>query len=227
MSRLSSAAMRTLSTVPSRRGAALMAGLAVALSACTSEGPTPPSEAEDPVVTSDDGLEGEPGTGNGWMCDYLSPAALRAVVGEEPQSPRQLVSEDDEDTWVCEVLVGGQGEQEPVVRLTIELGEEARDRARERAENADQVSEGPEHLGVSFVSPGLVTALTLCTAPGAQDRAERIPYTLVAESLGDTGEEATSALRQALTEAARRLDSSIGCSPRQAVSEDAAATTGP
>lgn len=220
--------MRMLSTVPSRRGAALVAGLAVALSACTSEEPeAPPVAAEDSARTSDDGLEGEPGTGTGWLCEYVSPATLRAAVGAEAQSPRQLVTEDDEDSWVCEVLVGGPGEQEPAVRLAIQLGEEARDLARERAEAAAQVRGGPEHLGVSFVSPGLVTALTLCTAPDAQDRGERIPYTLVAESLGETGEEATAGLRQALTEAAKRLDAAVGCSPSQALSDEAAATTGP
>ena len=31
----------------------------------------------------------------------------------------------------------------------------------------------------------------------------------------------------ALTEAAKRLDAAVGCSPRQALSDEAAATTGP
>lgn len=211
---------RTL-TVP-----ALIAGLALSLSACTSESADPVPGDDAAASTPDDGLEGEEGN-NGWMCQYVSPTAVELANGGEPETPRSLVTEDDEDTWTCDVLVGGKGAQEPVIRLGIHLGEEARDEARARAEAAEGVEPGPDHLGVSFVSPGLVTGLTLCTAPNATTANDKIPYSLVIESLGETDAETTEHLQRALTETAKGLDGSVGCSPRMAVSEDAGATSAP
>lgn len=206
---------------------AVVTGLTLALTACTSESADPePTAPDDTAATSDDGLEGDAGN-QGWMCQYVSPRAVEVLAGGEAQTPRQLVTEDDEDTWVCDVLVGGPGEQEPLARLSIDLGEEAREEARERAESAEGVQPGPDYLGVSFVSPGLVTGLTLCTAPDATDVNDKIPYALVAESFGETGPEATDRLRQALTEMAKNLDGNLGCSPTRAVAEDAEQTTAP
>ncbi|GGK58238.1 hypothetical protein [Ornithinimicrobium pekingense] len=207
---------------------AVLAGLALLAGACTSEDADPRPTAEDTANATDDGLEGQAGN-QGWMCQYVSPTAVELAAGGEAQTPRELISVDDEDSWVCDVLVGGAGEQEPVIRLSIELGEEARTAARARAEGAEGVEPGPDHLGVSFVSPGLVTGLTLCTAPDATSATEKIPYSLVAESLGETDAEATEHLERALTETAKNLDRTLGCSPRRAVEEeqDAAQTTAP
>lgn len=204
---------------------AVAAGLALALSACTSDN-ADPGPTTDAAVTSDDGLQGAEGN-QGWMCQYISPAAVERANGGQAESPRELVTQDDEEAWVCDVLVGGAGEQEPVIRLGIHLGEEARETARTRAESAEGVEPGPDHLGVSFVSPGLVTGLTLCTAPGATRTSEKIPYSLVIESLGQTDPQTTDLLKQALTETAKRLDQSLGCSPKRALSEDAGQTTAP
>lgn len=205
---------------------AVAAGLTLALTACTSDTADPTPTVDDTAVTSDDGLEGEAGN-QGWMCQYVSPRAVEVLAGGEAQTPRQLVTEDDPDSWVCDVLVGGPGEQEPLARLSIMLGEEARQSARARAESEDGVERGPDYLGVSFLSPGLVTGLTLCTAPDATSARDKIPYSLVIESFGETGPEATDRLRQALTEAAKNLDGTMGCSPRRAVAEDASQTTAP
>ncbi|MFK5635737.1 hypothetical protein [Ornithinimicrobium sp. LYQ103] len=200
------------------------------LTACTSEEPTPTPSTDEATssggTTTDDGLEGGPGT-NGWMCQYASPDAVSAVAGEEPTTVRELVVQDDAEGWVCQVLVGGAGEQETVLTVSVLLGEEYRDAARARAESADGAEPGPAYLGVSFLSPGLVTGLTLCTAPDAARSDDRIPYTLVAESLAETGEDATDALRATLGEAARSLDQGLGCSPQAALAEDAATTTAP
>jgi hypothetical protein len=210
---------------------ALAAGLALVLGACTSgtdePGPTGDgASATDDAAAASDGLQGEAGN-QGWTCEYVSPAAVELAAGGEATTPRQLVTQDDEDAWVCDVLVGGEGEQEPVIRLAIHLGEEARGTARARAESAEGVEPGPEHLGVSFVSPGLVTGLTLCTAPDATDTDDKIPYSLVIESLGQTDQETTEQLERALTETAKSLDRTLGCSPARAVSEDSGQTTAP
>jgi hypothetical protein len=210
---------------------ALVAGLALALGACTSGTDEPEPTGDGATSTEDaaaasDGLQG--GAGNrGWMCQYVSPAAVELAAGGKAQTPRELVTEDTEDAWVCDVLVGGAGQQEPVIRLGIHLGEEARQTARARAEGAKDVQPGPKHLGVSFISPGLVTGLTLCTAPKATDREDKIPYSLVIESLGETDAKTTEQLEQALTETAKNLDRSLGCSPARAISEDAGQTTAP
>lgn len=198
----------------------LSAGLLLALGACTSGGDEPDPSTDDAAVTSDDGLEGTAGN-RGWMCQYVSPEAVESAAGGSATTPRMLITEDTEDAWVCDVLVGGAGEQEPVLRLAIQLGEEAREAARTRAQEADGMEPGPDHLGVSFRSPGLVTGLTLCTSPGgnAEDPGDKIPYTLVAESLGETDEATTDLLQRALTETAKGLDQSVGCSPKQALAD--------
>lgn len=204
------------------RTAAITAGLVLALGACTSEDPASDTSTDDAAVTSDDGLEGSAGN-RGWMCQYVSPTAIELANGGEAETPRQLTTEDDDDAWVCDVLVGGKGEQEPVVRVGIYLGDEARAEARTRAEEADGVEAGPDHLGVSFISPGLVTGLTLCTDLTASDTSVKIPYTIVIESLGETDEEVTHHLELAATEAAKSLDKGVGCSPKRAIEEDRAA----
>ena len=202
--------------------------LALALSACTSEDPVAgtPSTPDDASVSSDDGLEGGPGT-NGWLCQYVSPSATEAAAGGTAETPRERVVQDDEDGWVCEVLTGGPGEQRPVVRLSILIGDEHRAEARQRAEAAEDVERGPDYLGLSFVSPGLVTGLTSCMAPGATDRSQQVPYTLVAEALEVVDEETTGDLRSALTSAARNLDQGLGCTPSQALADQQSATTAP
>lgn len=202
--------------------------LALALTACTSEDPVDevPPATDDASVTSDDGLEGGPGS-NGWLCQYVSPSATDAAAGGTAETPRERIVEDDEDSWVCEVLTGGPGEQRPVVRLSILIGEEFRAEARERAEAAPDVEQGPDYLGLSFISPGLVTALTSCTDPAATNRSQQVPYTLVGEALEVVDEETTEDLRSSLTTAARNLDQGVGCTPGQALADQEAATTAP
>lgn len=201
-----------------------VAGLALGLGACTSGEPEPAPTSDDTAVTSDDGLEGTAGN-QGWMCNYVSPTAIELANGSAPQTTRMLVTEDTEDSWVCDVLVGGRGEQEPVIELSIHLGEGAWTDARARAEGAEGVEPGPDHLGVSFISPGLVTGLTMCKDPQSDDVGDKIPYALVAESLGQTDARTTEYLQRALTETAKGLDQTVGCSPKLAAKEDAAAQT--
>ena len=216
---------------------AAAAVLALALSACTSDDPPSPDAAtgtgapgsagtDDAAGTSDDGLEGEAGS-NGWFCDTFSPTAVDAAAGGTAVSPRQVVVEDTPDSWVCEVTSGGPGEQEPVLRMTLQVGEEARATARERAEQAEDVRPGPAYLGRSYISPGLVTGLSLCTAPDATSTDDKVPFTFVAESLQVTDEEMTDHLRSALALAAQNYDRSLGCSPKQAAKDLAEETTAP
>lgn len=218
-----------------RSTATVAAGLALLLSSCTtSEDPTPtPTATEDAAATSDDGLEGTEGR-NGWLCEYVNASAVNAAAGGEAVTPRQRIVEDDEDAWVCEVLSGGPGEQEPIIRLSILLGEQARAEARERAEAAEGVEPGPEHLGRSYISPGLVTGLTSCVRPGATQRDDQVPHTLIGESFLVDDQEVTEDLRGALSSMAQGLDKGLGCSPKQAVidqadsdGDDAGTTTAP
>ena len=214
---------------PARSLAAATVGLTLLLSACTSESgdPEPSASADaEETATADDGLEGEAGN-RGWMCQYVSPTAVELANGGEAETPRQLVTEDDAENWACDVLVGGPGQQEPLIRLGIRLGEDARAAARQRAEGEQGVETGPDHLGVSFVSPGMVTGLTLCADPRSSDARERIPYSLTIESLGETDAETTDHLERALTETAKNLDRNLGCSPKRALEEEAGATSAP
>lgn len=204
--------------------AATATGLALVLGACTSGGADSAPTSEDTAVTSDDGLEGTAGN-QGWMCNYVSPTAIELANGSTPETTRMLVTEDTEDSWVCDVLVGGKGEQEPLIELSIHLGERSWAQARARAEGAKGVEPGPDHLGVSFVSPGLVTGLTMCTDPQSDDPDDKIPYALVAESFRQTDATTTEHLQRAVTETAKNLDQSIGCSPKLALQQDAAART--
>lgn len=209
---------RTLAT------AVTAAGLVLALGACTSDAPDPAPTSDDAAVTSDDGLEGTAGN-QGWMCNYVSPTAIELANGGAPETTRMLVTEDTEESWACEVLVGGRGEQKPIIELAVRLGEDARAQARAEAEGAEGVETGPDHLGVSFVSPGMVTGLTLCKDPQSADVDDKIPYTLVARSFGETDPETTDHLERAVTETAKNLDQSVGCSPKRALQEEAAAQT--
>ena len=63
--------------------------LALALTACTSEDPVDevPPATDDASVTSDDGLEGGPGS-NGWLCQYVSPSATDAAGSRSVTSTR-------------------------------------------------------------------------------------------------------------------------------------------
>lgn len=218
--------MRTRSTIS--RTAALGLTLALGLSACTSEDPEPTAEPtqEEAAPTTDDGLEGTL-TANGWACEYFSPAAADHAAGGTATTPRGIVTQDDEEGWVCEVVSGGPGEQEPIARLSIILGPEAREEYRTLAEGAEGVEPGPDYLGKSYIAPGLVVGLTSCTRPGATQRSDQIEHTLVGEALNVTDEQATDDLRSALTLAAQGLDKGMGCSPAQVVRDLAETTSAP
>lgn len=211
---------------------AVAAGLALTLTSCTSEEPAPPASSEtggtqaDGASATDDGLEGDV-PDNGWYCEHLNMDVIDAAAGGTAVEPREKVVQDDEKGWACEVLVGEKGSQEPLLRLSIQLGEEARAEARARAEAVDGWEEGPQHLGRSYISPGLVTGLTSCTKPEATQRSDQTPHTLVAESFGETNEEVTEGLRAALSLAAQNLDRNMGCSPKQAAQDQAESTTAP
>ncbi|MFX0538463.1 hypothetical protein ACQBAT_02215 [Ornithinimicrobium sp. Y1847] len=224
---------------PALRLVALAAGLTLALSACTSEDPASSTgengtangadgqgtAGPDGATETGDGLQGEPGR-NGWLCDYVSPSGTNLAAGGEAVSPRSLVVQDDDEGWVCEVLSGGAGEQEPIIRLSVLPGEEAREEMRAEAEALDY-ERGPTYLGHSYISAGRVTGLTQCRVPGEDDF---VPYTLLGESLLSDDAETTDVLRSSLALAAQGLDRGLGCNPRQVVSDmadDAESTTAP
>lgn len=185
-----------------------------AMTGCTS-GPVEEETTDDAIVTSDDGLEGSEGT-SGWYCRYLNAGLIESALGQESTTPRELVVSDTAEEWICEVLNGGPGEQDPILRVSIQLGQDAVDTARTRAETAEDVQDGPEHLGESYLSAGLVTGLTACRLPTAQRLDDFGPLAIVLESLGQTDATTTQQLRAAASQAAQQLDQSLGCSPKVA-----------
>lgn len=201
-------------------GLAAATALALALGACTSE--HDPAEETTPAATEEAAATGGPASG-GWLCSYLGPSTLRAVAGQESQESQEfqeVTVQDDRQGWACEVRDGEQ----PLVGISIQRGEAARVAAQERAEQAEDVRQGPEYLGVSYLSPRLVTGLTLCRDVGSPGSEEYEPYTMVAEALTDSDDDVSDELRSALTQLAATLDQTVGCSPRMA-NQAAAATT--
>lgn len=203
------------------RSITALALAALTLGACTSgedpsETSTPdaaPSSA--PAVT--DGSDS-----NGWLCEDVSPETLRAVAGGELGEPNEVMVQDDETAWVCDAYDGDT----PLVRLSLAVGEEARDEARSRMQSLEGVTEGPDYLGESYSSPGVVAGLTACTDMDQPGAGVYEPYTMVAESLTGDDADVSDQLRSTLTGLARRLDQGIGCSPKQARGEaDAGDTT--
>lgn len=204
------------------RTSASLALLAVlGTSACTSgedpaDEPTAVAPAPEDEAAVTDGSDS-----NGWLCDDISPDSLQTLAGGEVAAPTEVMLADDDQTWVCEARDGDT----PLMRLSLSVGEEARDAARARARELDGVR-GPEYLGESYLSPTLVTGLTLCTDMGQPDAGVYEPYTMVAESLVEDEGDYSEPLRSTLGTLAQRLDQGIGCSPKQARSEaEGAATT--
>lgn len=197
-------------------GLVLLAAL-LPLAGCTSDPAEPPAPTteDDAAVTTESGLEGQEGNA-GWYCRYLNTATLETALGEESTTPRELVVSDTADEWVCDVLNGGIGDQEPALRVSILLGEDAVGEARTRAEDLDGTVPGPAHLGESYLSPGLVTALTACRLPTAERLDDYGPLAVTFESFHSDDETTTENLRQAASQAAQQLDQSLGCSPRLA-----------
>lgn len=159
---------------------------------------------------------------DGWLCDDISPASLETLAGGELTDPTEVQVQDDDEAWVCEARDG----QTPLARITLQVGEEPRDEARERVEQTEGVEPGPDYLGESYTSPALVVGLTLCreTEGGPDDYQ---PYVMLAESLVDSEEDLSEPLRSTLAQLAGSLDQRYGCSPTLARSDAAGATDSP
>lgn len=217
--------MRTTFPAGTRTVLPLALALALALGACTS-GPDPAEQTGQATSAQpSDPAEAAAATeaaARGWVCRHIGPDAVLAVAGEEPAQLQGVTVKDDQEGWTCEARDG----QQPLVRVSIERGEAARDAAQERAEAAAGVQDGPEHLGVSYESPRLVTGLTLCRDVDNQGSQDYEPYTLVAEALTDSEDDVSAELRATLGLVAANLDQTIGCSPRQA-REDAGLPSSP
>lgn len=201
---------------------ALVAGLA--LGACTSG--EDPADDSTPAPSTEQAAVTDGSDSNGWLCDDISPQSLRALAGGELADPAEEMIQDDDEAWICEARDGDT----TLARLSLSVGEEARDAARERVQAAEGVAAGPDYLGESYTSPALVVGLTLCTDMDQPGAGVYEPYTMVAEALVESEDDLSEPLRSTLASMARRLDQGIGCSPRQALEEagadDGAATTG-
>lgn len=210
--------------------------LALGATGCTSE--PEPEEPRSGGTTSETAPEDGRG-GNGWLCEDMSPANLRAVAGGELAEPRELVVADDDTSWVCEAYDG----QAPLLRLSVVVGEEGREEARALAAETEGGAAGPDYLGESVIGPRQGVAITLCTdvsgtavdndgqegadevpVAGDTEGDTRVPYSITAEALGDSEEDVSEALRSTLTLTAGKLDQGFGCSPKAAL-EEAAQTT--
>lgn len=185
---------------------------------CTSQ-PASPEPSDESATTAPAPTAG---AADGWLCEDVSPQSLRALAGGDPADPRQVVVTDDETSWVCEAYDGDR----PLVRVGVAVGEEGREQARALVREGEEMAPGPEHLGESYVGPGLAVGLTLCTSPGSED-GTRTPYSLTAQALGDQGEDVGEALRSVLTSVATRLDRGFGCSPRAALEDATRSTSAP
>lgn len=193
--------------------------LALGATGCTSE---PEPEGPTSGGTTSETAPGDGRGGNGWLCEDMSPANLRAVAGGELAEPRELVVADDDTSWVCEAYDG----QAPLLRLSVVVGEEGREEARALAAETEGGAAGPDYLGESVIGPRQGVAITLCTDPGSEADA-RTPYSITAEALGDSPEDVSEALRSTLTLTAGKLDQGVGCSPKAALEEAAQTTEAP
>lgn len=191
----------------------------LATAGCTS-GSEPQEDAGDEQTEQAAATEGA--GMDGWLCDDISPASLKTLAGGELTDPTEVQVQDDDEAWVCEARDG----QTPLARVTLQVGEEARDEARERVGQTEGVEPGPDYLGESYTSPALVVGLTLCRGTeGGPDVDE--PYVMLAESLVDSEEDLSEPLRSTLAQLAGSLDQRYGCSPTLARSEAAEVTESP
>ncbi|OLT43296.1 hypothetical protein BJF86_00325 [Serinicoccus sp. CNJ-927] len=193
--------------------------LVAVLAACTSE-PTEEPGTETSAPAEQDAAATDGSGSNGWLCEDVSPQSLRALAGDELTEPREVMVADDETRWVCEAYDG----QTPLVRVSVEVGEEGRETARSLVEATEGMAPGPDYLGESYLSPTVGVGLTLC---GAQGSGSPEPYSLTAEILVDREDDLREPLRSTLTSIAQKLDQGVGCSPKQAREEAAEQTVTP
>lgn len=204
------------------------ATLALLLGACTSGeadpvSPTTPADAPlgpDEAVPDDSvGATAGPDA-NGYLCRYVAQSAQTAMAGAELGDPFEIITQDSDDSWACEVRDGDQ----PLVRVSILRGEGVWEEQRELAGD-DASTTAPPYLGDGLVSGDRITGLTYCVDPTAPGTYE--PYAMVVESLVERDEDLSVHLLNASSALARSLDQSVGCSPRMARGEVPAATGAP
>lgn len=195
----------------------------LALGACTSgadpreeeTGGNEPTGAAQTTAPGEVVGEAQGPTGAGYLCRYVSPSNMRTAAGvEEIGEPLQVVTVDDEKEWSC---VARDGETEHL-RLSFEVGEEARDAQREAFRAHEEVQAGPDYLGEAYLTPRAAVGLTLCKDV-LNDPNQYIPMTMSAEVVSEGDEDVSGELRSILTVMASQLDQAMGCSPRMALEE--------
>src|SRR5688572_24475878 len=86
----------------------------VALAGCTSE-----PDGSDPTATAtDDGLEGSI-PDNGWWCRMFDEEVVAAATGGQTDVAREVLRQNDEQGWQCEVVLPVDGGPETEVVFTL------------------------------------------------------------------------------------------------------------
>lgn len=214
-----------------RRLLAPSLGALLVLGGCTSgdapadETPTGTQTADGTAATDDADQTGvpQPPAANGYLCRYVGPDQQGAVAGGDLAEPVQVDMQNDPTHWICEARDG----EETVVRVSILRGQDLADEARDAAQAAEAVEDGPAYLGESYTSARRVTGLTMCRTPDSEGSEGWERYSIVVEAVPESDEDVAKHLTMVAGAAARALDQSVGCSPKMAVSEAVSATTAP
>jgi hypothetical protein len=201
----------------------LLAVLAVA--GCTSD----PAETDD-TASETDGLEGSV-PDNGWWCRMFDDELVAAVTDGQEDVAREVLRQNDEQGWQCEVVlpVDGGPETEAVLTLTIAVDDApAADELRAEAADAGAGS-GPDYLGESYVFPGTVVAIVPCGAPPSSAAAgSQVPHAISVVAHSAAGSQMTDELVDPARRTIVDLDQTSGCSPKLAERPggDGSGTTG-
>lgn len=191
---------------------------------CTSD----PAETDD-TASATEGLEGSV-PDNGWWCRMFDDELVAAATGGREDVAREVLRQNDDQGWQCEVVlpVDDGPETEAVLTLTIAVDDAAA--ADElRAQAADAGAEpGPDYLGESYVFPGTVAAIVPCDAPPSSAAAgSQVPHAISVVGHSEAGSQMTEELVAPARRTVMDLDQTSGCSPKLAQRPgDASTTTG-
>lgn len=190
----------------------------VALAGCTSE-----PDGSDPTATAtDDGLEGSI-PDNGWWCRMFDEEVVAAATGGQTDVAREVLRQNDEQGWQCEVVlpVDGGPETEVVFTLTIAVDDTGTADALRADARAAGAEPGPGYLGESYVFPGGVVAILPCGAPPDSPSAgSQVPYAVSVVAHSEAGREMTTELVSPARRTVVDLDQTTGCSPKLAERPD-------
>lgn len=208
---------------------------ATALAGCTS------GDDESETTTAAPTTEGAAPADPDWFCRLIESESVDAATDGRADVAREVEVTATEDEYQCDVLVPtDDGGTE--VAMSLSMHRNIPGLADERLAEVRAIegyTEGPDHLGVSYIADTLGVSVVPCKPqPSGEGDDVEVPYVFVIRAQLDTDGQTTDSLYEPLTRMVREMDVAYGCSPSkihptdqgeqtQAPADDAESTTAP